>query len=414
MDISKLQEKSRRKAEVKAAIIGASTESLHTIAKAKEHGITVLALDGNADATGLKMADQAVVVDISNEEKTIDAVKRTGTDFVLTVPIGRYLTTIGSVNDTLGLPGISKQTAVYCTDKLSFHSKMQEKNLRQCNCYEVKADLHEREDLCRRIKTGQTHLEYPSILKPRYGSGSRGIHFINSYEELQKGMKHTQGEDYILEECISGEEYGVDGAVIDEQFYLVLLRKKENTPLPVRQAVAYFSVMPEDEFYVEIKAFMEKAVKVLDMNDCLLHADIISGENGPFIVEMSARPSGHNLHNLFTPLCTGIDVAEEYVKYRIGKEYNFVPKKTKQMMIHYFDLEGTVTWVPEVSYIENILGVTFAAWECNIKENDKLTKVSDGHSLMGRGYFVLEGESPEILKKQAQEIKNLFQIEQRA
>lgn len=395
---------------MKAAIIGASSESLHTIEMARKHGITVVALDGNEKAEGLEAADIAKVVNISKELETRDAVEKEAVDFVLTVPIGRYLTTIGYVNDSLQLPGIGKKAATLCTDKLLFHQIMAENGLRSCQCYEAKEDSEDRQVLYLEIENGQKKIEFPVILKPRHGSGSRGIHFVNSMEELKMALEITVGEAYVLEECIGGEEYGLDGAVIDGEFYPVLLRHKENTPLPARQAVAYFSVLPEDEFYLEIKDFMKKTVEVLGLDECLMHVDIIRGEQGPFVIEMSARPSGHNLHNLFTPLCTGIDVAEEYIKHRVGKDCSFVPKKTKQMMIHYFDFAGKAEWVPEKLYIENILGITFAAWECNIKEGEVLGSVSDGHSLMGRGYFVLEGNSERELRKMADEVKALFHI----
>lgn len=393
---------------MKAAIIGASSESLHTIKKAKEYNLTVVALDGNENAEGLAAADEAVVVNISKEDETIHCVEKEKIDFVLTVPIGRYLTTIGSVNDTLKLPGIGKQQAVYCTDKLLFHEKMVKKGLRNCICLEATETWEEREGLIARIENGEYKLTFPSILKPRYGSGSRGIHFVNNMQELQRALQATCGESYVLEECAKGEEYGLDGAVIDGKFYLVLLRHKENTPLPARQAVAYFSVMPEDEFYGQVKEFMEKTVETLELQECLLHADLIRTEDGPFMIEMSARPSGHNLHNLFTPLCTGVDVAEQYIRHRMGLGCNFVPEKTKKMMIHYFDLEGEVMNVPDEEQIERDLGVRPVIWQCNIAKGDILSKVSDGHSLMGRGHFVLEGEREEELKKLAEKIKGLF------
>ena len=400
----------REKDKMKAAIIGASSEALHTIKKAKEYDLTVVALDGNGKAEGLAAADEARVVNISQEKETIECIKKEGIDFVLTVPIGRYLTTIGSVNDTLGLPGIGKKQAMYCTDKLKFHDKMKEHGLRNCQCYEAVEDCGEREKLFSQIQNKELELQFPAILKPRFGSGSRGIHFVNNMSELKYGLEVTSGESYVLEECASGEEYGLDGAVIDGKFYLVLLRHKENTPLPARQAVAYFSVMLEDEFYGQVKTFMEQTVKVLKLQECLLHADLIRTENGPFMIEMSARPSGHNLHNLFTPLCTGVDVAEQYIRHRMGMEYSFVPKKTKCMMIHYFDLEGQVLHVPKQAEVEEMLGREVVIWQCNIKEEEVLSKVSDGHSLMGRGYFVLEGECEEELKQRAEDVKKLFQM----
>ena len=393
---------------MKAAIIGASSESLHTIKKAKEYNLTVVALDGNEKAEGLAAADESVVVNISKEDETIQCVEKENIDFVLTVPIGRYLTTIGSVNDTLKLPGIGKKQAMYCTDKLLFHQKMEENGLRGCVCLEAKESPEERESLFAQIERGEYKLQFPAILKPRYGSGSRGIHFVNDMQELYKALQVTCGESYVLEECAKGEEYGLDGAIIDGKFYLVLLRHKENTPLPARQAVAYFSVMPEDEFYGQVKDFMEKTVRTLELQECLLHADLIRTEEGPFMIEMSARPSGHNLHNLFTPLCTGVDVAEEYIKHRMGLGCNFVPERTKMMMIHYFDLEGEVQTVPDAEQIEKVTGIKPVIWQCNINAGESLSKVSDGHSLMGRGYYVLEGESEESLKEAAEKIKRMF------
>jgi len=389
---------------MKAAIIGAGSEALHTIAKAQEYGITVMAYDGNSKAEGLATADKAFVVDISDEKATIEAVEAAEADFVLTVPIGRYLTTIGAVNDALGLPGISRKMASLCTDKYIFHNKLQEKGLRGCSCYYVAADA----------TIGKVEISYPAILKPRYGSGSRGIHMVNDEVQLHRALRTVAGEDYVLEECVAGEEYGIDGAVIDGSFHMVLLRHKENTPPPARQAVAYFSVQPDDDFAISVKEYMEQVVACLGLSECLLHADIIRGEEGPFVIELSARPSGHNLHNLFTPLCTGVDMAEEYMKHRLNMPYSFVPAETKRMMIHYFDIQGKATKVPnkeEVATLFEGINCKLEDWNCHIKEGDMLAPVSDGHSLMGRGYFVLEGPSEEMLKIKAEEIKKLFHVQ---
>ena len=45
-----------------AAVIGASSESIYVINKAKELGLKVVALDGNPEAPGLKAADASFVV----------------------------------------------------------------------------------------------------------------------------------------------------------------------------------------------------------------------------------------------------------------------------------------------------------------------------------------------------------------
>lgn len=389
---------------MKAVIIGASAEALHTIEKAHAYGLYVTALDGNPKAEGLKAADKGLVVDISDEKAVIEAVRMEKADFVLTVPIGRYLTTIGAVNDALGLPGISREAAVLCTDKLRFHQKLQKKKLRPCHCYGIGEGKDE-------AAAGKLSFSYPAILKPRFGSGSRGIHMVAKEAELQAALQAVKGEAYVLEECVAGEEYGVDGAVIQDCFHMVLLRKKENTPPPVRQAVGYFSVLPRDPFRQQVYEYLEKVIACLGLKECLFHADIIRGKDGPFVIELSARPSGHNLHNLFTPLCTGIDMAEEYIRYRMGYPCHFDAENTRQMMIHYFDRQGKVTHVPSKYQAEQATegtGISLICWECHIQEGEELLPVSDGHSVMGRGYFVLEGSNREELLCLAEKINSLF------
>ena len=189
---------------------------------------------------------------------------------------------------------------------------------------------------------------------------------------------------------------------------MVLLRKKENTPPPARQAVGYVSVLPQDTFRQQAESYMERVVRCLGLGECLLHADLIRSESGPFVIELSARPSGHNLHNLFTPLCTGIDMAEEYIRYRMGQSWNFTPETTRPSMIHYFDLQGKVVSVPDEKQVRQAVP-SLIRWECHIRVGDELMPVSDGHSLMGRGYFILEGEEQE-LRKDVKRVKELFQI----
>ena len=48
-------------------------------------------------------------------------------------------------------------------------------------------------------------------------------------------------------------------------------------------------------------------------------------------------------------------------------------------------------------------------WQCNIEPGERLSRVSDGHSLMGRGYFILEGRAERELKMMAEKVKSLFQ-----
>lgn len=398
---------------MRAAVIGASSESIYTIQKARELGLYVIALDGNPEAPGLNAADASFVVDIRDPEKVFEILDKNKPDVVLPVPIGRYLTTTGAVNDKYGLVGVSADAAEICTDKYEFHKVLNEKGLRNAELYLLPAgsdvpDASELNDV------------YPVVVKPRFGSGSRGVEVFNTPAELEENFLKNQpyDEDYCIESCVPGPEYGVDGVFTEGKFTLILLRGKKNTPPPYRECVGYYSVRRTDdnkEFYDRVEHLMQKVGEAIGFKDTLIHADIIKdSNNNPFIIETSARPSGHNLHNLFTPMASGVDEVTEFIKYAVPalkKSYSFEPQTAGNMVIRYFDFENVrVNKVPDEK--ELYKKYPLKAWQCNLKKGMFLGKVTNGASIMGRGYYVLEAATHFELDGYCDDIKSEFELEE--
>lgn len=397
-----------------AAVIGASSESIYVINKAKELGLKVIALDGTPEAPGLKAADASFVVDIRDPQKVFEILDRDGNkpDVVLPVPIGRYLTTTGAVNDKYNICGVSFDAANVCTDKYEFHKVLAEEGLRNAELYLIPAG-EENTDI------DEINTIYPVIVKPRFGSGSRGVEMFNTPQELKEKFLSGQpyDEDYCVETCVPGTEYGVDGVFVDGEFKLILLRGKKNTPPPYRECVGYYSVIETDknaEFFKKTKELIAKAGEAIGFKSNIIHADIIKDNDGnPFIIEISARPSGHNLHNLFTPLASGVDEVTEFIKFAVpalDKSYSFEPDVEKNMLIRYFDFENVrVNKVPDEK--ELFKKYPLKAWCCNLKKGMFLGKVTNGASVMGRGYFCVEADSPFELDGYADAILSEFELE---
>lgn len=385
-------------------ILGAGSDAIHTINMAREQGVYVVAFDGNPDAEGLKYANESRVIDISDMEAVCDEVGKICPDFTIPVPIGRYLITTAYVNEKFGFKGIRYDETNASTDKYLFHQKMAQAGLRNIPVCLVNNRTHFRE----------IDMTYPAIMKPRYGSGSRAVYYIENAGELAEVMdKECLDEDFVLEQAVDGTEYGVDAAVIDGQLHIILIRKKINTPLPVRQAVSSISDCKEgDALYSRIYEHLAKAVEVLGYHNCVMNADIIADAERMFVIEMSPRPSGHNLHNLFVPMASGIDMAEEYIKFLRGEVYDFDVKNVKCMQIRYFDFENvTVKSIPTEKELKESGKCNLAAWKCNIAEGEYLDKVVNGHSIMGRGYFVVEGQDEEDLLGQSRWVLDQFRME---
>lgn len=384
---------------VKCAVIGASKEAIPMIKIAKSKGLFVIGIDGNEDAEGLQYVDKKIVADIRDKEYIVEILKKENIAFLIPVPVGRILTTIGYVNDELNLPGISYTASKICTDKYSFSKILSENKLRN-----VKSEILDKE-------INIDSFRFPVIIKPRYGSGSKNVKILNSKDEYIRYIDSNSIDDeLIIEELFSGEEYGVDGAIINDKSYITLLRKKEVTKPPYRQEIGYFNVC-NLELYKNISNFMDKVKNCIGMNNCLINADVIINGNEIFVVELTGRPAGHSINNQLLQLSTEINLVEEFVKYCLKNTFNFIPKKIHLLKECFFDFENMIVeQIPDKNIMLNKFK-WLKYYECNIEKDSFLEPIVDGNSIMWRGYFIVEGNSTEELNERERIIKDLFKIE---
>lgn len=387
---------------MKAAVIGASSESLHGIGVAQRLGYDVVALDGDPAAPGLRAADSSQVVDIT-DPAAVFAALGDAPDIVIPVPIGRYLTTTGAVNDRFGLPGVSEASARLCTDKYEFHRVMEEHSLRSTCAILIPA----------RSVDHPLPTRFPVVLKPRFGSGSRGVTVCMTPGELESALSAVlpARDDLIIEEFAEGTEYGVDAAVIDGALQVILLREKINTPLPHRQAIGYYSMPADHPMQAAASAALATAVDALGIANGLLHADLIEQDGCAFVVELSARPSGHHLHDLFTPLASGVDPIHEFlVAARDGADAaRFTPVADGALLMRFFDFDrGTVTAAPDASSLK--LVADLVGYEERIVGRT-MVPVTNGPELMKRGFFIVRGTDRADLDRQADAVLTAFTFE---
>lgn len=399
-----------------AIVIGASSESVYAIGIARKRGYYVIAFDGNSQAEGLSHADQAVVADIRDASQIWERLDHKPS-LVLPVPIGRYLTSAGEVNDFYGLRGISARATEYCTDKYKFHQKLSEYGLRDGHCLLLEQGCSISEAVSRAEalftqERGSSEQGTRMVIKPRYGSGSRAVELVQSASEVRTYLGGTVGEDLVLETVFPGIEYGVDAAVFDGKISLYLIREKLLTPPPYRQCVGYLAVDRQSEhpMYDRITNYLQQVIQTLEINHCLLHCDLMWHEGKPMLIELSGRPSGHRLHNVFTPLATGVSMVDRYIDY-VEERYTELcePSEVRPLLIGYFDSEPCLLkQVPDAADIQRQFGSRLLQYDCRL-EPGVISEIKDGHTLMERGYYILEGKNrADLLQERELLLKQVF------
>jgi formate-dependent phosphoribosylglycinamide formyltransferase (GAR transformylase) len=111
--------------------VGAGRHQRRAIVQARERRLRVVAVDRNADAPGLRLADMPEVVDFADVGAVEEVARRHGVDGALTVSADRAVPVVAAVTERLGLPSIGTDVAHRMTHKLAMRRTLAEEGVPQ-------------------------------------------------------------------------------------------------------------------------------------------------------------------------------------------------------------------------------------------------------------------------------------------
>ena len=388
--------------------VGAGSEQVSAILKAKEKGYYIIAIDGNKDADGLKLADEGHVIDIKLKDKVLNFLADKNIQGIIQSPIGRYLTTIGAINDRFNLKGISEKAATICTDKVKTNEVLRKNNI---NC--AKQILTKgKENILKAIK----EIGFPCILKPRFGSGSKGVVVVEEEEcandLIDNHLKDIGDDSTIIESILLGQEYGLDAIVVDKKCKVILVRKKYMTEGLYRQEIGY--IMPakiSKEIRLKINEVMQKVSNSIGLNNCLVQADILVDNDEINIIEVSGRPSGLNMSSKMVPLTTEIDFLGLGIDLSVNKldmkKVLFKDSIEYLYAMYFLDIENCVVKnIPDLQEIKAIKNII--EYKSNIKLGDNLKNIKNGTDILNRGYIITKTKTEKEAIRILKEVKKKF------
>jgi len=370
--------------------IGAGIEQLSSIKIAKKLGLKVISCDGDKNAIGQKESFKFYNIDIKDENQIINIAKKHNISFIIPSPLGRYLTTVGAINDEMSLKGITKKAAILCTDKLTFH-KILKNHINLAKQFLVKSDKV-------LLSILDNDISAPFILKPRFGSGSRGVQVFKekNISSIKKYFKDNDYGDILLEEFILGDEIGVDAIVRDSIVEIIAIRDKTITQLPYRQELAYTLPSKYESIRSKIQRLLTKAVSLLEINNSLINFDAIINNNEIYLIELAPRASGNKISETILPIALNINPLAIFMQFLIGKN---IPLETtiSPTLFHFFNFNqvgnNKIINIKPFKPIETLM-----EYNCNLKVGNKVRKICNGTDALYNGYFILQGD---IKKMQA-------------
>ena len=298
--------------------VGAGRHQQRAILRLKELGVRVLAVDGDPDALGLKVADARFVVDFSDPVAVLAAVSDEQFDGVLTVSADRAVPVVAAVAEARGLPGIGTATAHLMTHKVAMRRRLAEAGVPQPRFAALRG-LSER-------RRAAAEVGFPAVLKPADSGGQRGIFLVRSVDEIEahlhEALAASPTQEAILEEFVAGTEMnGIVIARAGEAWTLTLSDRLR--PPGIGFGVGWIHVYPATVYgdqLEESERIAALTARALGMQTGIAFPQLIAAADGRVVVvECAARIPGGQMADLVRH-AVGIDLVEVQLRIALGEE----------------------------------------------------------------------------------------------
>jgi biotin carboxylase len=297
--------------------VGAGLHQRRAILRAQELDLRVVAVDGNADAPGLEVADIARVVDFSDVEAVLAAVRPLRIDGVLTISADRAVPVVAAVAAALGLPGIGVETAHVMTHKVAMRRRLAEAGVPQPRFAALRS-LAER-------RRAADEVGFPAVLKPADSGGQRAVFRVDSVGEIEahlhEALSASPTGEAILEEFVDGVE--LNGIVIARDGETITLTLSDRLrPRGLGFGVGWIHVypptIPPDQLQ-ESERVAAHTVRTLGLRTGIAFPQLIAAPDGRVVVvECAARVPGGQMADLVWH-AVGVDLVEVQLRMALGE-----------------------------------------------------------------------------------------------
>jgi biotin carboxylase len=394
--------------------VGAGRHQRRAIVQARERRLRVVAVDRNAEAPGLRLADVPEVVDFADVDAVEEVARRHGVDGALTISADRAVPVVAAVTERLGLPSIGTDVAHRMTHKLAMRRTLAEEGVPQPAYAAV-----------RNLAEGRSAIEsvgLPAVLKPVDSGGQRGVFRIDAPGDLESHLHSALAEsparEAILERFVEGTE--MNGIVVARagEARLVTLSDRLRPP-GIGFGVGWIHVYPatihSDQLALAERT-AERSVAALGLRDGIAFPQLIASADGRVtVVEVAARIPGGQMADLVRH-AVGVDLVELAFRFALGEEVPdelALPRFSQPLAIRFLTASpgplptGRVTHIGTLDPVLAAEGVVQA--ETYLVEGETIRPVRlDGDR---RGYVIATADTSIEALERAEAAARLLEVE---
>jgi biotin carboxylase len=393
--------------------VGAGRNQRRAIARVRELGVRVVAVDKNPDAPGFADADVHEAIDFADPEAVAIVGRAHGADGVMTLAADRAVPIVARVAELMGLPGIGSEAAHLATNKIAMRRAFAEQGVPQPR-YAAVRDYASAKAACETIG-------FPAVLKPADSAGQRGLYLVRDMDELARSLPMTlvasPTQEAVLDEYFEGRE--VNTLLVAREDDVTLITASDRIrPEGVGFGVALSHLYPSTLFgdaLAEVERVAVAAVHAIGLRNGIAYPQLLVGVgNEVRVVEIAARIPGGQMVEV-PRYGVGIDLVEVAVKQALGEPVSdelVTPRFQQPSAIHFLTADpgplptGVVQSVGPLDKALAFPGVDRAETWIEVGETIRPVQ-TDGDR---RGYVIAQGATNLEALERAQAAASLIDV----
>lgn len=394
----------------KVMVIAGGDWQIELIKKAKSMGHYVICSNLYEDSPAFPYADASEVANVLDKEKNLEIARKYMPDAVISDQSDIAVPTVAYLNEQLGLRGIGIEKANLFTDK----------SLQRQFCKEQGITIPDFR-LCATLEDALPMLErYGKIvIKPIDSQSSRGVYTIENIQQLEEKYCDTiswsnRKKVFLAEEYIDGDEFTIDGLVINGHHYPLCISVKEMYPQnPNISRTQFYSYLSDKHDYNLLRATNKQLVEAIGLPMGLTHSEYKAYGGKFYLVEAGARGGGSNLSGKIVPFMSEIDNYEYLIKEALGQEVNEDAVNNKEfskdryVVMRFFDFgEGKIKSVEGLDFLRS--HPMLLDYQLDIKTGDELKQPAYGR--LRPGHFTIGGCGKENVEREAARILDAVKV----
>lgn len=226
--------------------------------------------------------------------------------------------------------------------------------------------------------------DYPVVFKPNYGGGGYYIDEANNFDELSMIIREAKmnakniiysGREltFNIEERVIGVRqtddlniapYGsVESLVINNEIIDLAITDRTNLVFPFRETGFINPSNLDGSYKKELVDIAHRAIKALELNNTVVHTEIIYSEKGPMVLEVNARAGGTFPFRLKIGTDGQYDLFRELANLALGEDVNRKvewERNVASKIVHCLEKEEKVITEFDISKTTNLEGVDLA------------------------------------------------------